>query len=688
MADRKISDLTALTTPASGDFLPIVDISEAAAASKNKRITIEELMRGVPDGTAAAPGIAFETDPNTGIYSPGADQLAVATNGTGRLFVDASGNVGVGTPPDTRLTLASPGSTTLNIYGQGRAAAFSVGVNATGSLINEQNNLPLVFNTNNTERLRITSAGLVGVGTSAPSNTAGFNQQLQLSGNLPCISIDNTGTGANKYSLGVNGVGALGVWDNTASAFRMYIDSAGLVGIGTSSPSTKLEVFDGSITAGSSGDVLIGRNSSSFPSPGAGYFKLGTNNLDGSNGGLSIFTLASDSFQERVRVDSSGRVGIGTTSPGNTLHLSGTNGVGIRIENTSNSISAYSTLESSGGLQANISGSGFFSWVTGGGEKARLDASGRLLVGTSTAKTNYFGSASIGSNFQVVGSTHAESSVIIHNQAANAQAPYLHLGKAKGTGYEIVSSGDLLGSFVYFGADGSAMRPAASIDAYVDGTPGANDMPGRLVFSTTSDSASSPTERMRIDSTGRIIGYTGGIELTRNIDSVGTLGQFINSSATTANQYGFYIRLDGDPNNTSQYMLQCYGGVSDKRAEIRSNGGLANYQANDVNLSDRNAKKDIASAADTWDCIKEWEIVNYRYKDQPDDADLNLGVIAQQVAESCPEVITVFQEATEDEPEKLGVKEQQMYWMAIKALQEAQVRIETLEAKVAALESA
>jgi hypothetical protein len=95
MADRKISDLTALTTPAAGDFLPIVDISEAAAASKNKRITIEELMRGVPDGTAAAPGIAFETDPNTGIYRPGADQLAVVTNGVGRLFVNANGIVSV-----------------------------------------------------------------------------------------------------------------------------------------------------------------------------------------------------------------------------------------------------------------------------------------------------------------------------------------------------------------------------------------------------------------------------------------------------------------------------------------------------------------------------------------------------------------------------------------------------------------
>jgi hypothetical protein len=108
MADRKISDLTALTTPASGDYVPIVDISEVAAASKNKRITIEELMRGMPDGTAAAPGIAFETDPNTGIYSPGADQLAVSTGGTGRLFVDASGRVGIGTSsPNKLLELAS-----------------------------------------------------------------------------------------------------------------------------------------------------------------------------------------------------------------------------------------------------------------------------------------------------------------------------------------------------------------------------------------------------------------------------------------------------------------------------------------------------------------------------------------------------------------------------------------------------
>jgi hypothetical protein len=97
MANRKISDLTALTAPATGDLLPIVDISEAAAADKNKKITIGELFASIPLGSAAAPSIAFEGDINTGLYSPGADQLAISTGGTGRVFVDSSGRPLVGT---------------------------------------------------------------------------------------------------------------------------------------------------------------------------------------------------------------------------------------------------------------------------------------------------------------------------------------------------------------------------------------------------------------------------------------------------------------------------------------------------------------------------------------------------------------------------------------------------------------
>ena len=91
MANVKITELTQYTNPVSTDVLPIVDVS----SDVTKKISIADVMKNASAGTAAAPGIAFDGD-NTGIYSPGADQVAVATNGVGRLFVDASGNVGVG----------------------------------------------------------------------------------------------------------------------------------------------------------------------------------------------------------------------------------------------------------------------------------------------------------------------------------------------------------------------------------------------------------------------------------------------------------------------------------------------------------------------------------------------------------------------------------------------------------------
>jgi len=69
----------------------------------------------------------------------------------------------------------------------------------------------------------------------------------------------------------------------------------------------------------------------------------------------------------------------------------------------------------------------------------------------------------------------------------------------------VLSNNDRVGDLLFRGADGTNYIDAASISAQVDGTPGTNDMPGRLVFSTTADGASSPTERMRIDSTGAVI---------------------------------------------------------------------------------------------------------------------------------------------------------------------------------------
>jgi hypothetical protein len=80
--------------------------------------------------------------------------------------------------------------------------------------------------------------------------------------------------------------------------------------------------------------------------------------------------------------------------------------------------------------------------------------------------------------------------------------------------YAVVSSGDQIGALNFLADDGTDFIQAASIQALVDGTPGLNDMPGRLVFSTTADGASTPTERMRINSAGEVL--VGG---TTNISS-------------------------------------------------------------------------------------------------------------------------------------------------------------------------
>jgi hypothetical protein len=185
----------------------------------------------------------------------------------------------------------------------------------------------------------------------------------------------------------------------------------------------------------------------------------------------------------------------------------------------------------------------------------------------------------------------------------NDASPFIVLGKSRGTGVggtTVVNSGDGVGAVSFQGSDGTELVEAARIIAVVDGTPSANDMPGRLVFSTTADGSASPTERMRI-------GNKGNTTITSVADNDAALR--VDSNGTSGTQYGIYIETGNDQNDATRTFLGCVGGAT-TRAQIRSNGGLANYQANDVNLSDINVKKDISPAGDTWDCVKQWEIVN------------------------------------------------------------------------------
>lgn len=142
---------------------------------------------------------------------------------------------------------------------------------------------------------------------------------------------------------------------------------------------------------------------------------------------------------------------------------------------------------------------------TGGTERWRVDSSGRMLVGTSTARSNFFNTSIYIPRFQIEGTDFNGAMLSVVANATTNINPNIILAKSGGStvgSTAIVASGDALGALQFQGADGTELVQAAQIVCEVDGTPGANDMPGRLVFSTTADGASSPTERMRIDNNG------------------------------------------------------------------------------------------------------------------------------------------------------------------------------------------
>ena len=122
-----------------------------------------------------------------------------------------------------------------------------------------------------------------------------------------------------------------------------------------------------------------------------------------------------------------------------------------------------------------------------------IDATGSVILGHTTNLTSY----------QIQTVSAAPLDMMRWNAASSGPTAKFSKSRSATIGtYSIVNNNDTLGTLAFAGDDGAAFIQAASIVAAVDGTPGTNDMPGRLVFSTTADGAATPTERMRISSAG------------------------------------------------------------------------------------------------------------------------------------------------------------------------------------------
>jgi hypothetical protein len=478
---------------------------------------------------------------------------------------------------------------------------------------------------------------------------------------------------------------------NISGTGAMALTSTGL-GIGTSSPGFKLDIngvaavraanairyyrADNAIytqlyDAGSSGFTLDNTNGNGFR-----FQSAGTNQavLDSSgNLGLGVTPSAWGTSGTVLKA-----IQLGSGSNGGNFVAGGNGFVGSFIGanayyNGTNWIYASST----GASYYNPSGTGH-AWFTAPSGTAgnaisftqamTLDASGRLLVGLTSSSNG--GALQVDANGS--GSTIYTGLIRNSNTSTSAYNVVQFTQGASGSATGVIGTG------------GSATGNTAFANNFVVGTQTSN----AFVFVTND------AERARITSGGDLLVgtttsngkfcvlyssassfgvYSENQQASPGVDAAAVAGNLSNATGTNA---------------ATAYIYRGRSAGAD-RFYVYGNGGIGNYQANDVNLSDERVKTDIKPVGSYWDKIKAIEIVTFKYKDQTHNDD-NVGVIAQQVESVAPEFVDVdgFDKTPEDGVPLKTVYTTDMYHAAIKALQEAMARIESLEADVAALKGA
>ena len=209
---------------------------------------------------------------------------------------------------------------------------------------------------------------------------------------------------------------------------------------------------------------------------------------------------------------------------------------------------------------------------TGGNEGIRIDSGGRLLVGTNAART--FGGG-VYAHLQLEGTTQQGSQFTVTRNTNDTYSPNISLVKTRGTSdgaVTTVQDNDSLGTIQFRGADGSdVFAVAASITGEVDGSPSdGTDMPGALVFGTTADGAASPTERLRITSSGQVFignGVTSSYDmvLLRNTD-----GNVVSHIANT------------NTGSSTQAIMQLQVGSKYVNFTANHNGGYLQISASSI----------------------------------------------------------------------------------------------------------
>jgi hypothetical protein len=669
---------------------------------------------------------------------------ASAGSATEKVRIDSSGSVGIGTSTITeKLEVAGD----IRIQNAVKFRADDDAEHAAIKLLDDDKFAIESFGTSgvvtvstgssNTERMRLDSSGRLVVGASSGVQVAGSQSFIQHHGNKTTSSLSlagyannlggpilsfggsrsttvgtpgtivssgdhlgdirfagDDGTDINSVAASIRGEvdGTPGsndmpgrlvfstTADNAVSATeRMRITSSGEIrvpaGIGSqirfenqhsSTADASISTFDDGV-----GTLLCLGSNFFFSSAGAETrFNTGEESaavLVNRTGIISFLTnTASATATERMRIDSSGNVGIGTTNPVAPLVVSNSGGEGFEVvpgQSSNLNLFYHYNRGSNAYIDYRIFANTHQFYKQGSSEAMRIDSSGRLLVGMSSALS---GGNSQYALIQTLGNTAGAT--------GNARVVI-----GRGEAATSMSSGDSIGE-VNFTDNTSA--EFAQIQAFVDGTPGSNDYPGRLVFSTTADSASSPTERMRITSGGdlRIGQTTTSTPAGADVRGVGIESTGVLSACNTGARAIEIGRTESD--SLSREVLRWFRNGNLVQT-ITTTATTVNYPTG----SDYRLKENVIEMTGAIDRVKQLSPKRFNFIVEPGvEKD---GFIAHELETVVPQAVVGTKDQVDENgnPVWQGVDHSFMVPLLTGALQEAIAKIETLEAKVAALEA-
>jgi hypothetical protein len=455
----------------------------------------------------------------------------------------------------------------------------------------------------------------------------------------------------------------------------LFVSSSGLVGIGNVVPAYTLDVSGtgrftnflkvsgnnalGASSIGGMEMAYFGAEAKSriIIGDGTGYTLSFSKRTGSANTDLFTITDAgaatfSSSVTATGAINSGGDITANDTSVGSTfLYLKGnaTTGVaGVRFARAS-------TGAQMGKIDYDF-GTDLMTFRAGGNDRMYITSGGDLMVGTGTAAARlhvYTGDAG----------------------SVSSQAGTVAIFENNGHTRVQLQSPDTYSPCIYFSSPTYPL--SGQIDQYVAAS--------NVAYMGFSQGG---TERMRIGGTGFTRMSNDGTYLNTTspyheiVSNQANNATVIITNRNSSTPYGVYCLFNSaSPNDSTRWFYNAEDSTA-TRFTVRSNGGIANYQANDANLSDERTKKDITPLESYWNKFKAIEIVKFKYKDQTHD-DFNIGVIAQQVEEIAPEFVDVdgFGETPEDGIPYKTIYTSDLHHTTIKVLQEAMTKIETLQAE-------